>query len=125
MKFDKEGRRELPDPTPVELPLRLRKPETQEDMMRRIVLEEHLSRQAREEGLETFAEADDFEIDEDPDPISHYEVLDLEGESPYSLEGDPPARAPDTEPAPGKEEPDSGDEKGSPASPADPASKAE
>ncbi|AXL15109.1 hypothetical protein [Microviridae sp.] len=54
---------EVPDPTPLEITTKLRKPESMEDMIRRFVRNEG-SRVAQNEGKETFEEANDFEPEE-------------------------------------------------------------
>lgn len=50
-----------------------RKVESHEDMMRRLIREE-LSRQAVDDGNESFEEANDFDVGEDYDPSSPYEM---------------------------------------------------
>lgn len=64
---------EHPDPTPVEIPTRLRIPQRQVDRIRDIIRRE-LSVSAQSEGWESFDEADDFEL-EGEDPISAYEEV--------------------------------------------------
>lgn len=70
MRFDDQGR-ELPDPTPLEIPAGMRRPESLEDQVRRLV-RTHMSRQAVAEGNESFEEANDFEIPEDD--AEHFET---------------------------------------------------
>lgn len=66
MKFDKRGR-ELPDATPIAVPLGARKPESLVEMMRRLIRQD-MSLHAADQGRETFDEANDFEVpDEDPE----------------------------------------------------------
>lgn len=72
MKFDERGR-ELPDPTPVSVPSGWARPPSIQDLMRQFIRQE-FSRQALQDEQETFEEADDFEVDEDPDPLSQYEL---------------------------------------------------
>lgn len=62
---------EFPDSTPVEVPTRLRMPQRQVDRVREIIRQE-MSRQAAAEELETFEEADDFELP-DVEAFSPYE----------------------------------------------------
>lgn len=64
---------EYPDPTPVEMPTRLRLPQRQVDRVREIVRRE-MSRAAEAEGFESFEDADDFEI-EGEEPVSPYEEV--------------------------------------------------
>lgn len=73
MPLDEFGR-EVLDPTPVELPARLRKFD-QASYVRDLVRQE-LSRLANDEGFETFEEADDFEVEDDiPEFHSPYEAI--------------------------------------------------
>lgn len=73
-RFDEQGR-QLPDPRPVEWPTELKRPRSLQEEIQRFVRQE-LSRAADEAGLETFEEADDFDVAEDPD---------LLGVTPYEL----------------------------------------
>lgn len=69
-KYDKEGR-ELMDPRPKNVPIKFtRNPETLSAKIARMVREE-LSEAASKSGLETFDEADDFDVD-DPE-MDHIE----------------------------------------------------
>lgn len=89
-----------PDATPVALPLNADKPLSLREEMRRFIRQEFSSRAEIDE-QETFEEANDFEIDEDPDPISHYELIDLVDEYPESESQDPGGpigEQPDTNP---------------------------
>lgn len=62
------------DPTPVAVPVHLRKPESMDDRIRRIV-QHSASEAARMQGLETFEEADDFDIPDDPlDALTPWEA---------------------------------------------------
>lgn len=72
-KRESPTRREKLDDTPVAIPLKFRRVETQADRMRRIIREE-MSRAAEVQGYETFEEADDFSIPDDYDPSSPYEM---------------------------------------------------
>lgn len=74
MKFDDYGR-ELPDDTPIEIPLRFKRVANLTDRIRETIREE-LSRAAQSQGFETFEEQDDFEIGDDYDPRSRYELDD-------------------------------------------------
>lgn len=76
MLYDERGR-ELPDPTPVEKPTGLKLPLSLHDEIRRFVRFE-LSHQAAVQGVESFEEADDFDVEEEePELVSPYEVVDL------------------------------------------------
>lgn len=72
MKYNARGH-ELPDRTPVAIPVRLTRPPTMAEQVRELVRGE-LSRQAAASGLETWEEADDFDIGDDFDPSSPYEL---------------------------------------------------
>lgn len=79
---------EIPDNTPVEMPTRLRLPQSRVDQIRQFIRQE-LSLQAEGDGYETFEEANDLEPDdEDYQPLTAYELADLE---PAAPEDQPPA----------------------------------
>lgn len=100
-KYDELGR-EIPDPTPVEMPVGFRHPPSLNDEIQRLIRNE-LSQAAAAQGAETFEEADDFDVDDDDGvPFSEYEVTDMQAEVPrdffekrpkrnYRLEDDPPS----------------------------------
>lgn len=79
MKFDAHGH-ELPDTTPVALPLGFKTPETLAEQIQRLV-RTNVSQEAANAGAETFEEADDFDIDEEDEPFDQT--------SPYEMEFDP------------------------------------
>lgn len=64
-KYDKEGRVEIPDPTPVEIPLGYEAPETLEQMIARLVVANDFRKSQEQQGMESFEEADDFDVEED------------------------------------------------------------
>lgn len=64
---------EIPDPQPLEIPGGFKKPETLQEQIRRLI--RAASREAAEQGLETFEEAEDFNVDDDFDPHTPYEVF--------------------------------------------------
>lgn len=72
VRLDEHGH-EIPDPTPLELPVGFKKQETVAQMVQRLVRRD-LSEYAERHGHETFEEADDFEIDDDPEPFTPYET---------------------------------------------------
>lgn len=75
-KYNEKGE-QIPDPTPVEVPLRFTRPAGfTEEVLR--VMREEMSRRAQEAGQESFEEADDFFTDDDDDlPMtSQYELDD-------------------------------------------------
>lgn len=80
-KYNELGQ-EIPDPTPVAMPLGYERPESLSDLVARMV-RVHISKQAHELGLETFEEADDFSMDEDDEVLpSQYEMSGMEEERP-------------------------------------------
>lgn len=64
---------ELPDPTPMSIPAGFRRPDTLAEQVQRLV-RGALSRQAAEQGAETFEESEDFDTGEDQDPHSPFET---------------------------------------------------
>lgn len=65
MRYDKQGR-ELPDPTPIEVPAGFGRPLTLQEQIERC-FRTIVSRNAEARGHESFEDANDFETD-DPDP---------------------------------------------------------
>lgn len=63
---------ETPDPTPIAVPVHYKKPPTLQEQMQRMM--GIISRDAAAQGLETFEEAEDFDVGEDYDPSSPYEL---------------------------------------------------
>lgn len=72
------GGKEVPDSTPVEVPLRLKRPLTMQEEMQRFIRVE-ASRAAEAAGYETFEESLDFDVDDD-EPLTAHEVLDMQEE---------------------------------------------
>lgn len=72
-QFNERGQ-QIPDQTPVEVPLRFTRPLSMQDEIRRFVRQE-LSNRAADDGAESFEEADDFEVDDDEDLASPYELM--------------------------------------------------
>lgn len=77
IKFDKMGR-EIPDPTPIELPLGYSHPVPLEETIKALVRDQ-ISRISVEKGGESFEEANDFDTGEAQEPYSEYELRDMEG----------------------------------------------
>jgi len=77
MPLDDNGH-EVPDRTPRSIPVRFKRQTSLIEDVQRFVREE-LSRQADAQGVESFDEADDFDVGEDYEPRSPYE-LDEENE---------------------------------------------
>lgn len=59
---------------PVDVPLGYRRPPTLDQQIQRLV-RDAVSRQAAQDGFETFEEADDFDVGDDYDPTSPYEMV--------------------------------------------------
>lgn len=70
-------REEIPDPTPVAVPTGFQAPESLEDMMRRLIVNQTAVAQTL--GVETESEANDFEVDdaETLDAVTNLQVLTL------------------------------------------------
>lgn len=74
-KFLDEHGNEVPDPTPVAIPAGFKVPETLQEQIKRLI-RTSLSAAADEQGMETFEESEDFDIDDDMfDPSSPYEEV--------------------------------------------------
>lgn len=71
-KLDQNGH-EILDPTPKSIPVGFKRPETLQEQIRRLVRTE-VSEAAGANGWDTFEEADDFEIDDDPEIPTPYEM---------------------------------------------------
>lgn len=71
-----DGRFEVPDPVPMEPPIGYTQPPDIMDMIKQMVRHELFNKALEAEGYETFEEADDFDIEDDPiDPLTPYERL--------------------------------------------------
>jgi hypothetical protein len=87
-KFKKEVKRdptkEYPDTTPIEVPAELKRPESMEQKMKRIV-KEQISVGAAAKGYESFEEASDFDVEdsfEGDNLLSPYDVNEMVEEFP-------------------------------------------
>lgn len=69
---------EVPDPRPVEMPIGFERPESIQDMIRRLVTDPALRAGLTANELETFDEADDFEVDDDFPQSPHEDQFDPE-----------------------------------------------
>lgn len=67
---------EIPDPTPIEIPVGMGKPESIEDMIQRLMVTDQLKR-LREGEMETEEEANDFDTGEPDMVISHHQVTTM------------------------------------------------
>lgn len=112
-EYDKYGR-EIPDNTPIEVPLRLRRPETMDEKMRRMIRELGPQLANKPDEAETFEEADDFDTGEGDEPGSIYELDDDPGPMLDPARGGPtmapeaPAAAGPVPPAPDDKTPPKG-----------------
>lgn len=90
-----DGKHEVNDPTPVEVPLGQRMDnETTAQKVRRI-LKIEMERQAADQGFETEEEANDLDVDDWPrDPATNYELAENEPMVPNSEQ-----KTPESEPA--------------------------
>lgn len=73
-RFDEYGRF-IPDARPMEPPIGFKRAPSLSEQIREMVRSEQLQRDLRDAGVETFAEANDFYIEDEPDshPMSGYE----------------------------------------------------
>lgn len=75
--------RELLDSTPMAPPVGYKPQPSMVEIIRAQIVSEKLAREAEELGLETFEEADDFDVEDDYDPSTPYEeMFDPEPPSP-------------------------------------------
>lgn len=79
--FNDKGE-EMPDPTPIEIDAGLKRPLTLQEQIRRLVRDETVRHALAQDGIETFEEADDFNVGDDFDPTSPYEE-DFDKEVPF------------------------------------------
>lgn len=68
-KYNKNGE-EIPDQTPIELPVHFKVPPTIQDQIKRLVGDSEVRRALQEKHIETFEEADDFEVEDDEGKMS-------------------------------------------------------
>lgn len=68
-----EKGQEVPDPTPMAPPVGYVKQQSLAEQIREMVRSEKLRMEVEAQGLETFEEADDFDVGDDYDPLSPYE----------------------------------------------------
>lgn len=77
-QYTKDNREEIPDPTPVEMPIGYEHPESLESMIARLVRVE--SQRAVASGEESFEESDDFDVDDDNELTSEYQMSNMQEE---------------------------------------------
>lgn len=66
--------KEMPSQEPVFVATNLKR-DSEIDRFRRFLRSEEMAKQARQQGFETFEEADDFDVGDDFDPTSPYEQI--------------------------------------------------
>lgn len=77
--------REVLDPTPMAPPVGYKAAPSLADQIREMVRSERLARDLAEQGIETFEEADDFDVGDDYDPRTPFEeTFDPEGRSSFT-----------------------------------------
>lgn len=79
-KYNAKGQ-EIPDPTRNEVALGFRRPKDIHEMIQEALRGERMLQSAQLAGMETFEEANDFDVDEEPDPLSVYELKDMHEEA--------------------------------------------
>lgn len=72
--MDDKKRFEKLDPTPVSIPIGFEKPPSIAEEIRRFIRSYEFEKEMKSQGYETFDEADDFEVGDDYDPHSPYEL---------------------------------------------------
>lgn len=78
--YTEDLKMEIPDKTPVELPIGYRAPETLEQLIARLVRNQQTQNYIAAQGAETFEEADDFDVDDDQEMTSPYEMNQMQEE---------------------------------------------
>lgn len=86
MEYNERGE-ELPDDTPVEVPLHFRRPPSLQDSIKAMIRGE-MSRQAALTGQESFEEADDFGVDDEEELVSPYEMSVMQEEKVLTKDAD-------------------------------------
>ena len=74
--------KEVPDPTPVALPVGHHHPPTLREDMQRFIREEVSRHYQEAEGAGSFEEEDDFDVDDDDEFVSPYEMSEMIEEEP-------------------------------------------
>lgn len=73
--LDEKGR-EVLDPVPLAPPVGYRREVSQSERIRQMIRSEHMRMAAEIQGMESFEEADDFDVEDDPiDPNTPYEEV--------------------------------------------------
>lgn len=111
--FNEKGQ-QIPDPTPIEVPLNFKRPLSIQEEIKRFVRSE-FSQRAADQGHETFEEADDFVVeDELGEFVSPYEFTEMQEEARFSDGSDLTQPEPPVEP---RAQPGEAHPRGAPAAP--------
>lgn len=78
--YTEDRRLEIPDKTPVAMPIGYERPESLQSMIARMVHSHALMTAAQKQGMETFEESDDFDVDDEGDLTSPYQMTDMQEE---------------------------------------------
>lgn len=101
--IDDKGR-EILDPTPLAVSVRLKRPPTLAEQVKMLLSQEAFRRRLHEEGVETFEESDDFDCDEDFDPRHpwerNFDHVDEESPAERQLKNTPPKKQAASPPSP-------------------------
>lgn len=97
---------EFPDDTPIAIPFGCDQPESLAETIKRLVRNE-VSMLANDAGHETFTDANDFDVDDDGEMVSPYELTQMQEEVPLDYKDEPSKVDPSvpTENGGGKESP--------------------
>lgn len=103
-KYTKDNRVELPDQTPVELPIGYKEPESLEQIIARMINAADFRKAQEASGVESFEESDDFDVEEDADFVSEHEMSQMQEEHIERFTQEPTVEQPTPEPQQGTEE---------------------
>lgn len=74
--FLKPDGSEVLDSTPMEIPVGFERPESIQELIRRLVIDPQIRQDLQDHGAESFEEADDFEMDDDMPRSPHEDQFD-------------------------------------------------
>lgn len=77
--YNEKGQ-EIPDPTPIEVPLKMQRPPDIHELIARAVRGERVRQRLEQEGFESWEEANDFGEDDEEGPVSKYELTEMQDE---------------------------------------------
>lgn len=78
-RYNEKGQ-EVPDPRPVEIPLGLRRPKDIHEMIHDALRGERMRLAAEQAGVESWEEANDFEVGEETELVSLYQLTPMQDE---------------------------------------------